>query len=335
MVPSLAPSSTTGLNVRVARINPVAQDVIALELRACDGYALIPFAAGAHIDVELPVRDAAGHFMVRQYSLCNDPAEHDRYVVAVGRDTHSRGGSAWLHDTLKEGDTLRISTPRNHFQLVEAAPHSVLVAGGIGITPLLAMVRRLSALGRTWTLYYCTRTPVRAAFLQELAALPGTVIPVYDGVAGGKPIDLPAVLAQAAADAHLYCCGPTSLMEAFERAAGGRPSHQIHVEWFKPRPAAAAAPNAAGDDALEVKLARSAMTLPVPAGKSILDVLVEAGVSVQHSCCDGVCGTCETRVLEGVPDHRDSVLCGEDAKCTDRMMVCVSRARTPSLTLDL
>ena len=334
MVPPHAMPSTTGLTVRVTRITPVAQDVVALELRAAEGYAHSPFAAGAHIDIELPARDADGHFMVRQYSLCNDPAEHERYVVAVGRDANSRGGSAWIHHKLREGDTLRISTPRNHFQLVEAASQSVLVAGGIGITPLLAMARRLSALGGPWTLYYCARTPERAAFLQDLAALPGTVIPVYDGVPGGKPIDLPAALHGVPDCAHLYCCGPTSLMEAFERATAQRPPNQVHVEWFKPRPAASGAqPDA--DGPFEIRLARSGMHLPVPAGKSILDVLMAAGVAVQHSCCDGVCGTCETRVLQGVPDHRDSVLFGDDAKCTDRMMVCVSRARGPSLTLDL
>jgi vanillate O-demethylase ferredoxin subunit len=334
MVPPLAAPSTTGLNVRVTRIARVAQDVVALELRATDGYALSPFAAGAHIDIELPVRDPDGRFLVRQYSLCNDPAEPDPYVVAVGRDANSRGGSAWIHDALKEGETLRISTPRNHFQLVEGAAQSVLVAGGIGITPLLAMARRLSALGRSWTLYYCARTPERAAFLQDLAALPGTVVPVYDGVPGGKPIDLPAVLRGVPNDAHLYCCGPTTLMEAFERAAAHRPPHHIHVEWFKPRPVPKDA-KADADGPFEVKLARSGMRLAVPGGKSILDVLIEAGVAVQHSCCDGVCGTCETRVLEGEPDHRDSVLFGEDANSTDRMMVCVSRARGASLTLDL
>jgi tetrachlorobenzoquinone reductase len=334
MVSLHAMPGTTGMNVRVARVTPAAHDVVAIELRAVDGYALTPFAAGAHIDIELPVRDADGRFMVRQYSLCNDPADQDRYIVAVGRDANSRGGSTWLHDKLKKDDTLRISTPRNHFQLVEAAAHSVLVAGGIGITPLLAMARRLSALVRPWTLYYCARTPERAAFLSELAALPGTVTPVFDGIPGGKAIDLAQVLGQAPANAHLYCCGPASLMEAFERAAGDRPSQYVHVEWFKPRPASTAMA-ADADGPFEVKLARNGMCLQVPTGKSILDVLIEAGIAVQHSCCDGVCGTCETRVLEGIPEHRDSVLFGDDAKRTDRMMVCVSRTRGPSLTLDL
>ena len=334
MAAPLAMPSTTGLVVRVAAITQAAEGVLSLELRAADGYTLSPFTAGSHIDVELPVRDSDGHFMVRQYSLCNDPSQHDRYVIAVGRDANSRGGSVWLHDRLTVGDTLHIGTPRNHFQLFEPAADSVLVAGGIGITPLLAMARRLSALGRRWTLYYCARTPARAAFLDELLKLPGVVIPVFDGVPGGAPIDFSSVMAQAPADAHLYCCGPTSLMEAFEKAAGSRPPHHVHVEWFKPRPLAPGE-NASGEGPFDVLLHRSGMTLRVPAGKSILDVLVDAGIAVPHSCCDGVCGTCETRVLEGVPQHRDSVLFGDEAQSTDRMMVCVSRCAGPRLTLDL
>jgi len=335
MAPPLSPPSTTGLNVRVHDRRAVADGVIAIELRATDGYELSRFTAGSHIDVELTVRDGHGHFIVRQYSLCNDPAEHHRYVIAVGRDANTRGGSAYLHDQLKVGDIVHISTPRNHFQLYEPAPHSVLVAGGIGITPLLAMARRLSALGRTWTLYLCARTPERAAFLDELKSLPGTVIPVFDGVPGGAPIDLERVISDAPADAHLYCCGPTTLMEAFEQAAARREAHTVHVEWFKPRPASAATDVAAASGSFELKLAHSGVTLAVPPEKSILDVLIEAGVAVQYSCCDGVCGTCETRVLEGIPDHRDSVLLGEDANATDRIMVCVSRCAGNSLTLDL
>jgi vanillate O-demethylase ferredoxin subunit len=334
MVPNLAMPTTTGLTVRVAKIERAAEDVLALELRAAPGYVLSPFTAGSHIDVELPAKDAAGHFIVRQYSLCNPPSEHDRYLIAVGRDANSRGGSTWIHDTLKEGDTLRISTPRNHFPLVEDASATVLVAGGIGITPMLAMASRLSALGRKWTLYYCARTPQRAAFKEILEQLPGELVPVYDGVPGGSPIDLVEVMKSAPADAHLYCCGPTSLMEAFEKAAQARPAQHVHVEWFKPRPTAAAA-QGDWEETFSIKLARTGTTLAVPANKSILDVLIDAGVSVPYSCCDGVCGTCETRVLDGIPEHRDSVLFGEEAAANDRIMVCVSRCRTPSLTLDL
>jgi ferredoxin-NADP reductase len=320
----------TTFAVQITDIERKAEGVVALELRPTDGSALAPFTAGAHIDVELPVRDAAGRAIVRQYSLCNDPSETHRYVIGVGRDANSRGGSAWLHERARTGDALRISAPRNHFELVEGGEDSILVAGGIGITPLLAMARRLSALGRRWTLYYCARTPERAAFLNELQALPGSVVPVFDGIPGGRPIDLARVVEAAPRNAHMYCCGPTSLMEAFQRITALRPPSQVHVEWFKPK---ATAPG--GDGAFQITLARAGLKLDVPAGKSILDVLIEAGVNVQHSCCDGVCGTCETRVLHGIPEHRDSVLFGDDAKTTERMMVCVSRSAGPQLVLDL
>lgn len=327
---------STELNVIVAARREEAAGVISLELHAAHGGPLPRFGAGAHIDVHLPVRDAQGRFLVRQYSLCNDPAEPHRYVIGVGRDPNSRGGSAWLHDELQVGDLLRIGAPRNNFPLDESAAYSVLVAGGIGITPLLAMGRRLSTLGRPWTLYYCARTPERAAFLEELRAMPARVVPVFDGLPGGQPLDLGSVIADAPANAHLYCCGPASLMEAFELAAAGRPRQQVHVEWFKPRAAAAdVQAQAQGERPFDIVLARGGRTLHVPAGQSILDVLIEAGIQVQHSCCDGVCGTCETRVIEGVPEHRDAVLLGEAAHTTDRMMVCVSRSAGPHLTLDL
>jgi tetrachlorobenzoquinone reductase len=326
---------STTLSVEVTARRREAEGVVSLELRAVHGGMLSPFTAGAHIDLHLPVQDEHGRFIVRQYSLCNDPSERDRYVVGVGRDPNSRGGSAWLHDQLQVGDWLQISTPRNHFPLDESARHSVLVAGGIGITPLLAMARRLSTLDRRWTLYYCVRTPERAAFLAQVQSLPGNVVPVFDGVPGGQPLVLAEIVAKAPANAHLYCCGPASLMEAFERAASARPRQQVHVEWFKPRtiPAGEKA-DLASERPFDITLARSGMTLPVPAGKSILDVLLEAGVAVPHSCCDGVCGTCETRVIDGIPEHRDAVLLGEQAT-NDRIIVCVSRSVGTHLTLDL
>jgi ferredoxin-NADP reductase len=318
--------------VRITDILRKAEGVVALELHAADGRALDAFTAGSHIDVELPVRDASGRPLQRQYSLCNDPSEQERYVIGVGRDAASRGGSLWLHEQARVGDMLQISAPRNHFELDEDAEDSILVAGGIGITPLLAMARRLSALGKRWTLYYCARTPERAAFLDELEALPGKVVRVFDGVPGGAPIELPRVVADAPRHAHLYCCGPVSMLEAFQQAAAQRDPGHVHVEWFKPRQAT---PAAGGEGAFQITLARTGLKLDVPAGKSILDILLEAGVPIQHSCCDGVCGTCETRVLGGVPEHRDSVLFGDEAGTTGRMMVCVSRSASPELVLDL
>ena len=320
------------LSVRVHRIRTLAEGIREIELRADAGDSLPAFTAGAHIDVQVPA--PGGAVLVRQYSLAGDPADRSRYLIGVGLDASSRGGSAYLHHTLREGDALRIGAPRNHFPLKEEAGLSRLVAGGIGVTPLVAMARRLSALGRPWELFLCARTPERAAYLPELRALPGgRVVPVFDGVPGGRSIDFAAVFGDAPDDSHFYCCGPGSLMEAFEAAAQGVCADRVHVEWFKPR--APVPPVEGVDRSFTVKLARQGIELTVPAGKSMLDAILEAGGHVPHSCCDGVCGTCETTVLDGIPDHRDSVLFGADAEANDRIIVCVSRARSATLTLDL
>lgn len=317
------------LDVLIHARRQEADGVVSLDLRAIGG-DLPAFTAGAHIDVAVPLPGGA---VTRQYSLCNDPGESHRYLIGVGRDAASRGGSSWLCERAAPGDRLRISAPRNNFPLAEAAPHSVLVAGGIGITPLLAMARRLSALNRSWTLYLCAATPRRAAFLGDARALPGQVVPVFDGMPGVASLDLRAVAAAAAPDTHLYCCGPEPMLRAFQAACAGRPAGTVHMEWFKastdvPAPAG-------GERAFAVQLARSGRQIDVPVGTSILDALLGAGIEVAHSCCDGVCGTCETRVLTGRPDHRDAVLLGADAQAQDRIMVCVSRCHDDVLTLDL
>ena len=303
--------------------------MVSLDLRATEG-GLPAFSAGAHIDVEVPV---PGGVVTSQYSLCNDPAEAHRYVIGVGRDAAGRGGSLWLCDRAAVGDRLRVSAPRNHFPLVETASHSVLVAGGIGITPLLAMARRLSALNSPWTLYLCAATPQRAAFLADARALPGQVVPVFDGMPGVARLDLRAVAAAATPDTHLYCCGPEPMLRAFQAACSGRPAGTVHMEWFKA--STDSPPSADGERAFAVQLARSGRQIDVPVGVSILDALLGAGIEVAHSCCDGVCGSCETRVLAGRPDHRDAVLLGADAQAQDRIMVCVSRCHDELLTLDL
>lgn len=329
-------ASSTGaqggsLDACVHRIRTLVDGIIEIELHPTTGSELPAYTAGAHIDVQIPLRD--GDLLVRQYSLAGDPADRGRYLIGVSLDADSRGGSRYLHEMLAEGDTLRIGVPRNHFPLEEDAGQSVLVAGGIGVTPLVAMVRRLSTLGKPWVLYLCARTPERAAYLDELAALPGgRVITAFDGVPGGRPIDLPSLFEAAPADTHFYCCGPSSLMEAFEAQAKQVAAERVHVEWFRPR----TLPQPVGEErAFALKLARRGLELTVEPGRSMLDALLEAGVDVPHSCCDGVCGTCETRVLEGIPDHRDSVLFGADAQANDRVIVCVSRAKSESITLDL
>ncbi|GAA4336701.1 PDR/VanB family oxidoreductase [Pigmentiphaga soli] len=325
--------STELLNLYVHAKRVEADGVVSLDLRAPGGAGLPPFTAGAHIDIHVPQPDPGGRPLIRQYSLCNDPAERHRYVIGVGRAPQSAGGSLYLHDVLPEGATVQVGAPRNLFALDETAGRTVLIAGGIGITPLLAMARRLSALGRDWTLYYCVREPRRAAFLAEALALPGRVVPIFDGVPGVAPIDLKAIAAAAGPDTHLYCCGPTSLMRAFEQALAARRPQTVHVEWFSP-PEPGARPQAA-DGAFEVRLARSGRTFTIPPGKTILDVLLDAGVDAPYGCCGGVCGACEVGVVEGSPVHLDSIFMGQEAEVSDRMMICVSRCKGDSITLDL
>jgi vanillate O-demethylase ferredoxin subunit len=288
---------------------------------------LVPFTAGSHIDLHLP------DGMIRSYSLVNDQSERSRYVVAVNKDAASRGGSSFIHETVRAGDVLTISHPKNNFALQEYAAHSVLIAGGIGITPLLSMIRRLEALGRSWDLFYATRTRSAAAFLDELNAIGPSVhanIHVnFDQGPSGRMLDLPAIVKDAPKDAHLYCCGPVSMLEAFEAATADRPNDHVHVEYFK----AKEKPAVAGG--FEVKLARSNRTIMVEAGKSILNTLLDAGIAASYACTEGVCGTCETRIIEGLPDHRDLFLSKEEQAANKTMMICCSGSKSPTLVLDL
>ncbi|RXH04296.1 PDR/VanB family oxidoreductase [Bradyrhizobium vignae] len=314
-------------DVRVKRISYEADGINSYELISPTGHDLDPFTAGGHIDVHLP------NGMVRSYSLVNDQRERHRYVIAINKDTAGRGGSRLLHDNLKAGDVLRVSRPRNNFALCEQAEHSVLIAGGIGITPLLSMARRLDALGRPCELFYAARAPRAAAFLDEIAVLAANgrlkVRLDFDDQRSGRLFDLAAVIDRAPAQAHLYCCGPQPMLEAFEAAAAGRPADHRHVEYFQ----ASEAPATAGG--FELKLARSNRTIPVEAGKTILEALLEAGIAANHACSEGVCGTCETRVLEGIPDHRDQFLSKDEQASNKTMMICCSGARSGRLVLDL
>lgn len=303
-------------------------DAIAVfELRARGGGELPPFTAGAHIDLYLP------NGLVRSYSLLNDPGERDRYVIGVSRDAASRGGSAYVHEHVQVGTELTIDHPRNNFELEEGAAHSVFVAGGIGITPILSMTRRLERLGRPWTLHYCARTRAHAAFLGELAAPDafrhGRVHLRFDQEPGQAMLDLDALAADAAPGTHLYCCGPTPMLAAFEQAVAKRPDCVGHVEYFANTQAAATG------GGYDVVLARAQKTVAVTEGKSLLDALLEAGIEAPYSCHEGVCGTCETRVLEGEPDHRDLVLSRAEQESGKVMMICVSGCKGKRLVLDL
>ena len=314
------------LEVRVVRKVREADDICSIELEATDGLQLPPFAAGAHIDVHL------GAGLVRKYSLCNRPQQRERYQIGVLRDPASRGGSQAVHD-LAVGSVLRISAPKNHFPLV-AAPRSLLLAGGIGVTPILAMAETLAADGQPFEMHYCSRAPERAAFRQRIAdaRYAGQVHHHYDSGAAEQRLDLAALLAAADPATHIYVCGPGGFIEHVKTtaAAQGWPAAQVHFEYF------GAAPVETGADApFEVRLAHSGRVIPIPADRTVAAVLMEQGVDIPVSCEQGVCGTCLTRVLGGVPDHRDVYQTDEEHAVNDQFTPCCSRAKTALLVLDL
>jgi vanillate O-demethylase ferredoxin subunit len=320
------PGAPDPLEVFVRSVTWEAPDIHSWELRPPSGSDLPPFTAGAHVDLELP------NGMLRSYSLVNPQSERHRYVIAAQKDRSSRGGSRCLHEQVRTGDRLRISAPRNNFPLAEDARHSVLIAGGIGITPILNMAGRLAAIGRPWELHYCARTRAAAAFLEPIAALQsehGKVHLNFDAEPGGKVLDLAAVVAAADAGAHLYCCGPLPMLAAFEAAAATRPPAQVHVEYFTAKDAPAKG------GGFTVVLAKSGIELAVAEGKTILDTVLDAGIAATYSCMEGVCGTCETRVIEGTPEHRDLVLTRAEQASNRTMMICCSGCRTDRLVLDL
>lgn len=315
------------LQVQVRSITYQAQEINSYELRLPSGGELPTFEAGAHINVHLP----GG--LIRSYSLLNRQDDRYRYVIAVARDRASRGGSRFLHEALRVGDMLTISAPRNNFPLRGDARHSVLIAGGIGITPLWSMIQRLEFLGRSWQLYYAARNRHSAALLDELSALGATAkhrIHIhFDEERGGQTLDIPSIVAAQSPDTHLYCCGPAPMLAAFERVTRSRSRETVHVEYFS----AAHAPVVTGG--FTVVLVKSGKSVSVPSGKTILDVLLDEGVPVQYSCMEGICSSCETHVLEGEPDHRDAVLSMEERASNKVMMVCCSGSRSEKLVLDL
>ena len=313
--------------LRVKRINYEAESINSYELVPPDGGDLAPFTAGSHIDLHLK------NGMIRSYSLVNDPRERHRYVIAVNKDTSGRGGSSLVHTTFRAGDIVSVSAPRNNFALCEDAEYSLLIAGGIGITPLMSMIRRLETLGRPWKLSYAARARRTAAFLGELDAVGPNAQPNlhfhFDDEHAGQPLDLAGIVANAPAHGHLYCCGPVPMLEAFEKATVGRPAGHVHVEYFQAKQAPAV------EGGFEVRLARSKRTVAVEPGKTILDAVLDAGIMANHSCSEGVCGTCETRVIEGIPDHRDLVLSAEEKAANKTIMICCSGSKSGTLVLDL
>ncbi|WP_227816423.1 PDR/VanB family oxidoreductase [Nitrogeniibacter aestuarii] len=317
------------LTVRVAALHDETGDIRVFELEEASGAALPAFAAGAHIDVHVP----GG--LLRQYSLCNAPGETHRYQIGVLRDPDSRGGSVAMHEAVKRGDLLQISAPRNHFALADQSPHSLLLAGGIGVTPILSMAETLAAQGAGFSLHYCARSAERMAFRTRLAAsafADKVTMHLDDGDAAQK-LDIAATLRAAPPETHLYVCGPAGFIEAVLAAAHaqGWDAHRVHREFF-----AAPVDAAEGEaGAFDLQLARSGQTVRVGAGQSAVAALLAAGVEVPVSCEQGVCGTCLTRVLAGEPDHRDAYLTDEERAANDQFLPCCSRARTQTLVIDL
>ena len=316
------------LNVRVTRKQVEAQDICSFELTEVDGHALPAFSAGSHIDVHLP------NGITRQYSLCNDPRESHRYLIGVLRDPNSRGGSQAMHDTVAEGSTLRISAPKNHFPLSHGAAHSVLIAGGIGVTPILCMAERLALIHSPFEMHYCTRSRDRTAFAARIAqsSFASRVQLHFDDGDEAQKLSLPKVVGTPRQDVHLYVCGPKGFMDWVLDAAraAGWPPEQLHYEFFS-----AEVVKSESDADFEVKLASSGRVVTVSKDQTVVQALAAAGIEVATSCEQGVCGTCLTRVIEGEPEHRDMYLTPEEQAANDQFTPCCSRSRSRVLVLDL
>lgn len=316
-------AETELIKVRVKSISYEAENICLVDLRPLTENGLPSCSPGAHIDLHLP------NGLIRSYSLCNAQNEPYRYVIGVNRDPEGRGGSRFIHDALRPGAVLTISAPRNNFPLVEDAGHSVLIAGGIGITPVWCMIQHLEGLGRSWELFYSTRTRGNTAFLDDLRQFGRRVHLNHTQEPGGGILDFNDLLSRVPPGTHLYCCGPVAMLEAFESAAASLPSELVHVEYFGANKAPAT------DGGFDVMLSRSGRVVFVPEGKTILDTLLDEGIDAPHSCGQGVCGTCETRVLEGTPDHRDLVLSKQEQASNKTMMICCSGCKGDKLILDL
>lgn len=315
------------LNVRVRARRDEADGICSFELEPVADMPLPSFSAGAHIDVHVPSGP------VRQYSLCSDPQDHSFWRIGVLREHASRGGSSGMHDAALVGTVLKVSSPKNLFALTEA-PHSVLVAGGIGVTPILAMAQQLHRDGKPFELHYCARTPERMAFRDEIgaSAFADRASMYFSDQPGSRLFDAVATFGAAPAGAHLYVCGPAGFMDhvlASARTAGWS-EERLHREHF-----AGAAQETAGDQPFQLRLAKSGTTLDVPVGMTALQVLLDNGIDVNYSCESGVCGTCITAVLEGMPDHRDTCLMDSERAENTLFTPCCSRAKTPALVLDL
>jgi len=317
----MTPSRTLALEV--AAVGAEALDVLRIELVDPAGGELPAFEPGAHLEVTLP------NGMRRQYSLVNDWRERHRYVLGVGRSRAGRGGSNFVHEQARVGMRWDCRSPVNNFRLDPDASSYLLIGGGIGITPLVAMARWCAAGNKPWRLVYAARSLQRMAFCEELCALDGDVHLHGDRESGG-PLDVAALLSGRMPGEQVYCCGPAALMDAVGLACRDLPANIAHFEWFSASPA-----ETVDTEGFWIDLHRSGSALFVPPNQSVLEVLEAHGHEIPYSCREGLCGTCETGVCAGEPDHHDYVIAPAERASRNTMMVCVSRAKTPRLTLDL
>jgi len=315
------------LQLRVGKIEQLTDDIKSFELHPVNGAMLPTFSAGSHIDIY------TADDQRRSYSLVNAPSDTGRYVISALHEPDGRGGSHWLHTALSEGDNLRVVPPENQFPLVENASEHLFIAGGIGIAPILSMGRHLKEQNAPATLHYCTKSPELTAFHAETAsAFDGQVTYHHDNGDPSKGINLAETLKNHADGTHLYICGPRGLIDAAREAASHWPEGTVHFELF----AGADDVSEEGDETFSIVLAKSDMTLEVPPGKSILEVIEDAGVDVDSACHSGICATCQTGLLGGEADHRDEVLSPSEKEEQSTMMICVSRAKPgEKLILDI
>ncbi|MBB1033641.1 oxidoreductase [Dietzia sp. CQ4] len=304
----------------------VAAGIVRLTLARPDNDDLPHWEPGAHIDLHV----GRSGTLIRQYSLCSSPTDRSHYQVAVLREPASRGGSSYIVDELRVGDSVPVSLPRNHFDLAPSQRY-LFIAGGIGITPIVPMIEAVEAAGAEWTLIYGGRTHASMAFADDLDETWGPRVVLRPQDEYGL-LDLEALLASPTDDTAIYCCGPSPLLDAIETACRFWPSGALHIERFAP---ISDTPSSEGDTDFEVEFAQSEVTLTIPADRSIVDVADEAGVPIVYSCEEGTCGVCETVVLSGEPDHRDSVLTEQERRSGATMMICVSRAKSARLVLDV
>ncbi|MGF6411616.1 PDR/VanB family oxidoreductase [Paraburkholderia sp. MM5482-R1] len=327
---AVAAHGSRTLELQVRQIRFEGKGINSYEFVDAEGSDLPAFDAGAHIDVDL------GDGLIRQYSLCNDPAERHRYVIAVLKDENGRGGSKTLHQKLRVQDTVRVSRPRNNFALVRDAEKVILLAGGIGVTPLKSMAHELEKLGIDYELHYCARDASCAAFSGEFKTLreAGHLYYHFDGGDPAAGLDIERLLSKPSHGAHIYYCGPGGFMKACAAATAHWPAGTVHFEHFKaPERPAVPATGEEISECFDVRIASTGQTIRVRPGQPITDALQEAGVAIETSCCAGLCATCKVRYLEGEVDHNDFIL-GDDEK-TEYLTPCVSRAVSKLLVLDL